>query len=248
MHPETTSHYSILIASLVFLTIILGLFSLGLFFQYRLRLQEYEAQLAREIELIDAERKRIHIDLHDEIGSGLASIGVLVQQQVSGDETIQKKIRDQVTSMRSKIKEIAYDFVPTTLHTQGLPITIKALVDEMTYTYNITTKCTIDIHDTLFNPVKSIHIYRIIKEVLTNSLRHAHCKQVTCSIKQEQKTLTVILTDDGIGFNSKAIQANGTGVSHIYSRAKILRAAVDIESSRQYGTRYTIQIPLESLV
>ncbi|MBX9733358.1 MAG: hypothetical protein K2X37_04800 [Chitinophagaceae bacterium] len=248
MHPETTSHYTILIAGLVFLAVILALFSLGLFFQYRLRLQEYEAQLAREIELIDAERKRIHIDLHDEIGSGLASIGILVQQQVSSDEAIQKKIRDQVTSMRSKIKEIAYDFVPTTLDTQGLSITLKALIDEMTYSNNITTKCAIEMDDTLFNPIKSIHIYRIIKEVLINSLTHAQCKQMACFIKEEQKFLIVILTDDGIGFNSNAIQAKGTGVSHIYSRAKILRASVDVESSRSFGTRYTIKIPLESLV
>lgn len=248
MHPETTSHYTILIAGLVFLTIILALFSLGLFFQYRLRLQEYEAQLAREIELIDAERKRIHIDLHDEIGSGLASIGILVQQQVSSDETIQKKIRDQVTSMRTKIREIAYDFVPTTLDTQGLHVTIKALVDEMTYNYNIKTKCTIQMDDALFNPIKSIHVYRIIKEVLINALTHAQCKQITCFIKQDQKMLLAVLTDDGIGFNSNIIQTKGTGVSHIYSRAKILRAAVDIESNKQYGTRYTIKIPLESLV
>ena len=91
MDTQTTTNYTILLASLIFLTILLAMFMFALFRQYRFRLKEYEWQLAREVELIDAERKRMHIDLHDEIGAGLASISILVQQQSIQDNTIHKR-------------------------------------------------------------------------------------------------------------------------------------------------------------
>jgi signal transduction histidine kinase len=246
MYSEIVKHYTILIAGLVFLSLIMAMFLLGLFFQYRLRLQEYALQLTREIELIDAERKRIHIDLHDEIGAGLASLGILVQQQ-NGDNIIQGKIMNQVSTMRARIKEIAYDLVPIILDKQGLYVTIRELASEMGEHIPILFACHTTISDKPFNPVKATHIYRIIKEAFANAITHSQGTKIHCSISNDNKQLQVLIADNGKGFNKQLALKKGTGISHIYVRAKILSAKVTLESTQQRGTIYTIQIPIDAL-
>lgn len=249
MFTESSTNYPILLACLLFMSILLAMFIFSLLRQYRFRLIEYEWQLAREIELIDAERKRIHIDLHDEIGAGLSSIGIILQQYPVQNGEIQRKIVDQVQSMRTVIREIAYDFVPPSLDTIGLNKTIIHLFDEIEFTHQIKTITTLDFDDSEFKPQKAVHMYRIVKEITTNTLKHACCNSIHCSIITKQKTLHLLITDDGIGFNTtyKHSLQKGAGLSHIYSRAKLLNARVNLVTSVGNGVKYEIRIPLKSL-
>lgn len=250
MDTQTTTNYTILLASLIFLTILLAMFMFALFRQYRFRLKEYEWQLAREVELIDAERKRMHIDLHDEIGAGLASISILVQQQSIQDNTIHKKVLKQVQNMRMKIREIAYNFIPPSLDSLGLKTTLIELLEEINSSHKIKVLSTLDFDEQKFLPQKAIHIYRITKEILTNTLKHAACSSVQCTIRVQQKTLILFISDNGIGFNTqnKNWMLKGAGLSHIYSRVKLLHASINLSSDHHRGTSYEIIIPLDSLL
>jgi two-component system, NarL family, sensor kinase len=250
MDTQTTTNYAILLASLIFLTILLAMFMFALFRQYRFRLKEYDWQLAREVELIDSERKRIHIDLHDEIGAGLASISVLVQQQTVHDNSIHKKVLKQVQNMRSKIREIAYNFIPPSLDTLGLKTTLVELLIEINAIHKIKVKSNLEFDDQNFIPQKAIHIYRITKEILTNTLKHASCSSINCSMQIQQKNLVLSISDNGTGFNTenKNWMSKGAGLSHIYSRVRLLRATIAISSIYNKGTSYEIRIPLESLL
>ena len=250
MDTQTTTNYAIFLAGLLFITILLAMFIVALLRQYRFRLKEYEWQLAREVELIDAERKRMHIDLHDEIGSGLASISILVQQQENIDNAIHKKVLKQVHDMRLKIREIAYNFIPPSLDHLGLKTTIIELLEEITATHKIKIKSTLEFDDHDFLSHKVIHIYRILKEILTNIIKHASCTHTSCTIKTHQKTLIILVEDNGIGFDTTNINwmSKGAGLSHIYSRAKLLSASISVSSGYNKGTSYEITIPVESLI
>lgn len=250
MDTQTTTNYTILLASLIFLTILLSMFMFALFRQYRFRLTEYEWQLAREVELIDAERKRMHIDLHDEIGAGLASISILVQQQSVHDNIIHKKVLKQVHNMRSKIREIAYDFIPPSLDTLGLKKSLIELLVDINTTHKIKVKSNLEFDDQNFIPQKAIHIYRITKEILTNTLKHASCNYIHCSIQLKQKNLVLLLSDNGKGFDTahKSWMSKGAGISHIYSRVRLLKATITVSSRPAKGTYYEIFIPLDSLL
>jgi len=250
MDTQISNTYSILIASLVFLTILLAMFMIAFSRQYHFLLKEYEWQLAREVELIDRERKRMHIDLHDEIGAGLASISILVQQQSVQDSIIHKKVLKQVQNMRIKIKEIAFNFIPPSLDTLGLKKIIIELLEEINSIHKIKVKATLEFEDKNFIPERAIHIYRIIKEILTNTLKHAACTAINCSLQIEHKTFLLHISDNGVGL--KNLNNNwmnkGAGLSHIYSRVKLLHATIRLTTSSNKGTSYEIRIPLESLV
>ncbi len=222
----------------------------ALFRQYHFRLKEYELQLVREVELIDAERKRMHIDLHDEIGAGLASISILVQQQPDQTHSIHKKVLNQVQNMRTKIREIAYNFIPPSLDSLGLKATLIELLEEINAGHNIKVKSVLEFDDQNFLSQKAIHVYRIIKEILTNVLKHAACTTVHCTLKTQQKTLALLISDNGIGFTTtnKNWMSKGAGITHIYSRAKLLHATINVSTTPNGGTYYEISIPLESLL
>ncbi len=250
MDTQTTTIYSTLLASLAFLSILLAMFMFALFRQYRYRIKEYEWQLAREVELIDTERKRMHIDLHDEIGAGLASIGILVQQLPVQDHTIHTKVLKQVQGMRTKIREIAYNFIPPSLSSLGLKTTLIELFEEINSGLKIKVKSNLAFDDQNFLSNRTVHVYRIIKEILTNTLKHASCTTIHCTLKIQQKMLILFISDNGIGFNSASRNwmSKGAGLSHIYSRAKLLHATITLSSTPTDGTRYEIVIPLDSLL
>lgn len=250
MDTQTTTIYSTLLASLAFLSILLAMFIFALFRQYRFRLKEYEWQLAREVELIDTERKRMHIDLHDEIGAGLASISILVQQLPIQDHTIYTKVLKQIQNMRTKIREIAYNFIPPSLSSLGLKTTLIELFEEINSGHKIKVKSTLEFDDRNFLSKKTVHIYRIIKEILTNTLKHASCTSIFCTLKIQDKTLILFINDNGVGFDTanKKLMSKGAGLSHIYSRAKLLHATTTLSSNSKEGTRYKIVIPLDSLL
>jgi two-component system, NarL family, sensor kinase len=250
MDTQTTTNYPILLASLIFLTVLLAMFIIAMLRQYRFRLQEYEWQLTREVTLIDAERKRMYIDLHDEIGAGLAAVGVLIQQPSTKNDTIQQKIWKLVQDMRSKIKEIAYDFTPPTLESLGLKATIIGLLEEINGGLKIKTESYFDFDDKQLFPEKTVHIYRIIKEILANALKHSQCTLIYCSLYEEEKHLILSISDNGSGIatNDHTWKRKGSGISHIHSRVKLLHATINITTIPAKGMNYHIRIPIESLI
>lgn len=250
MDPQTAGTYTIFIASLVFLTILLVMILFSLFRQFRYRIREYQLQLAREIELIDSERRRMHIDLHDELGSGLASIGILTQQLNNRiNEPVLIKMNQQIAQLKSKIREIAYNFVPTILESHGLSAAITDYIDEISTSHKIKIESTIQFDDKAYANSKCIHVYRIIREILANALKHAQCSKIQVMIKERERYLQVFIADNGRGFNysANAPSFQGSGLSHIRSRAKVLQAIVQVTSSPEKGTAFRIQIPLNAL-
>lgn len=251
MDTQTTGTFYILIAGMVFLTLLLTMFMLSIFRQYRFRLLEYEQQLTREIELIDAERRRMHIDLHDEIGAGLASIGLMIQQNnFYSDENSHRKIHKKVKELRNKIREIAYNSIPSVLESNGLKMALSELLNDIRYDHHIEVESELLINDQKLHPVKSVHVYRIIKEMLTNSLQHSDCSKITCNIHQHKKMVVIKIADNGSSFSNKKADKlkTGSGLSHIQSRAQILKAQIKKIQDADTGTAYQILIPVESLI
>lgn len=251
MDPQTAIDLKqVFLTSLAFMSVLLLIVLVTLIRRFRLRLQQYHLQLAREVELIDAERRRIHTDLHDELGTGLAGISLLAQQIPPHDSVpAVEKIYQQTLVLKTKIREIAYNFVPAILETRGLAIAIQDHVEEIAISHPVTITADIHIMDHLYSLPKSVHLYRLMRELLTNALKHACCSRICLQLRENKKSVILSLSDNGIGFLPElpATWLKGTGLSHIQSRANILKAHLSIRSAPGTGTDISISIPLQSL-
>lgn len=87
-----------------------------------------------------------------------------------------------------------------------------------------------------------LSIYRIVQEVLNNMLKHAKAKQISVIFTTIGNNLKINITDDGVGFDTKKIHTSkGIGWSNIITRAKIIKANLDINSSDK-GTSIVLNI------
>lgn len=98
------------------------------------------------------------------------------------------------------------------------------------------------------SPEKEIILFRLCQEVLNNSLRYSKAQSIQATLDYAPDHFTVILTDDGIGFDpEEALRNRGdkssTGLSNIMKRARLIDATVSIESHIDQGTTVTITIP-----
>lgn len=87
-----------------------------------------------------------------------------------------------------------------------------------------------------------INIYRIIQELVTNIHKYAEAETVDISLKTDDKTITIIVADDGKGFDTTK-KRKGVGISNMMNRVESFNGELKIESSAGSGCRTTIIIP-----
>jgi signal transduction histidine kinase len=87
-------------------------------------------------------------------------------------------------------------------------------------------------------------VYRVVQEALTNCARHAAAKEVRVTVHSDAEALSVIIQDDGTGFDPKRVRGTGLGLLGIEERVRDLAGNVTITSQSGKGTVLSARIPL----
>ena len=85
-------------------------------------------------------------------------------------------------------------------------------------------------------------LYRVVCELINNSLKHSGCSEINLSLSSGGDTLTLDYSDNGCGFNPSAVMDCGMGLSNIASRINSLGGTFDISSSKGKGMRAAIRV------
>ena len=88
-----------------------------------------------------------------------------------------------------------------------------------------------------------VNLYRVIQEVLQNSIKHAQANTIEIHFYLQKETLTLSIKDDGIGFDPKQ-QHKGIGLKNIKSRAQLLNGKLIVKSSLNNGTCIKVIMPV----
>ena len=92
-----------------------------------------------------------------------------------------------------------------------------------------------------------IHIYRIMQELLGNTLKHAQAREVSVQLLEDQKDLLITVEDDGKGFQRSDVErSDGIGLANVRTRVEVLRGTLHLESAPGRGTFVNISVPLEA--
>jgi len=199
-----------------------------------------------QLEAQEAERKRIAKDLHDGVGTALTSVKLLVSDCITNahfePEKMQQvhQINDHLTEVIAEIKQIIYDLNPPALERYGLKAGLKNLVDRT----NQLNLLEVDYHfygNTQTVPKTAIPVYRIIQELINNTLKHAQATRVRLQVHQFDRELNLMYEDNGIGIAGH--NTHGLGLSTIESRVRSLNGRMQFETNEQ-GTFYNVDIPV----
>lgn len=195
-----------------------------------------------EIVTLERERNRISKELHDGVGTNLTAIKLMVNQLLNNHrDPMANDIEEQFQVAIKEIKDIIYGLTPPTLERYGLFTGLKNYVNNLNRT--------IPIHIELKTYGKELNlyelniiVYRIVQELLTNSIKHSFAKKITIHINSFEDILNIIYEDDGIGFTYDPTK-HGLGLDNIESRVQSVNGTVKFESGK-FGISYNIDIPL----
>jgi signal transduction histidine kinase len=218
--------------------------------------REQEAAFAHQNELLhaiieatEAEKKRIGMDLHDEIGTVLASLRFQIEKPTDGMQAREdaidsyKKIIDQVIC---KVREVTHNLAPLLEGPYGLADRIMELSDSLHETGQLLLRVTCP---PLYNFPTSriVLIYRILLELVHNTLKHSGAKTATLQVNALPSLLAITYEDDGINHQTDLDIRKGTGLRNIESRLLYLGGTWKLNSPTGRGFSIQLQIPTEPL-
>lgn len=200
------------------------------------------------IEGEDKERQRLSRDLHDGLGSILASLKYkLLEVHDSIQHPELPILIDGIDRSIKEMRRISHNLMPAVLNHFGLEIALKDLVDELK---TGVTKIELQLfhipHD--LDRDLQVQIYRIIQELLTNALKHAFPKQIIVQCSKNEDIIFITVEDDGIGFDSDALfqrKNKGIGIKNIDTRVRYLQGKMDVVSGENEGTTVNIELHVD---
>ena len=212
--------------------------------------QQYQLELAHQKEVTlqytsvqESERKRIAELLHDDIGNKLNILSLWINNEDSlNNKRSREVIKQQIPALIEATRTISHSLYPVNLEKFGLILTLEALISNVNESLPIQL---IINHDYQKRPISfEVQIYRIIQEFLSNVIKHAKASNMLIHIRDTETSLTLILSDNGVGFDNSILK-KGMGLKNIDSRINSINAFSKWKSEKGNGSRLIIILPIQ---
>ncbi len=249
----------ILIVALMFF-LLLG------FLLYRNYRQKRQLQLQKIIELekdkqlvaVDSmlkgqeeERSRLAKDLHDGLGGLLSGVKFSLNNMkdnlvITADNmSVFERSLDMIDTSIKELRRVAHNMMPEMLTKFGLDEALKEYCNSINAAKLLTIKYqSLGMEQRLDKSVEII-IYRIIQELLNNTIKHAAATESFVQLIREGSRLSIVVEDNGKGFNTTALAENkGAGLVNIRSRVDYLKGQLDIHAEPGKGTLINIEFKI----
>jgi signal transduction histidine kinase len=197
------------------------------------------------------EKKRVAQELHDGVLGRMFGVRMNLdglngfQDEMAVNQRI--SYLSELKNIEQDIREISHDLnrEKSELINNFVAI-VDNLFEEQRKTFRTKLISNIDSTikwDSLVNSVK-INLYRIMQESLQNSNKYSNANTVKIELKKKEDNLVLVISDDGIGFNTK-VKKKGIGIQNMISRTKECHGEFHVNSKKGEGTTITIIVPIE---
>ncbi|CAL2076897.1 two-component system, NarL family, sensor kinase [Tenacibaculum sp. 190524A05c] len=200
----------------------------------------------------EKERIRIAEDLHDNIGSVLATLKLHFEnlklnreKKHFNQEDLYNKTEKLIDETYLKVRNIAHAKNAGVIANEGLLVAVKHMTEKV----SSANKLKIEIVDfgleKKLDTNTEIMVFRIIQELITNVIKHAEASEATINLSLFDENLNIIIEDNGKGFKESEIDfKNGMGLGSIKKRIEHCNGTFQIDSALNRGTSIILNIPI----
>lgn len=216
--------------------------------------KERQAYLEKIIEAQEKERQRLAEELHDQSVQTLLAVASYAESiELADDELteIRKKaalIKERTRATVDELRRMSIDLRPGILDDMGLFPALKWLISCAGKENHIRKQISITGLKPKLNQAVEVNVFRIVQEALRNIERHAKATEAFIALDIDEKTLNVLVRDNGQGFTipnklDYLVTEGKLGIIGMQERVKSLGGTFEIHSRPDEGTSLLIEIP-----
>jgi two-component system sensor histidine kinase UhpB len=204
---------------------------------------------------IEAERKRLALELHDDVGQMLTAVGLhlqVVRKRVS-EESLVTHIASAMklnSAIVSSLRRILEGLRPAILDEFGLVAVIKSQLAGIRHISTLKTQLVEDLGQMRLPSDVELNCLRVVQEAISNTVKHSRATNLFVEVKMSRNVLKISLKDDGIGFDPQEALSQRSrthyGLSGMQARVTSLGGNWELESAIGSGCNIVATIPVPS--
>lgn len=197
------------------------------------------------------ERKRVALELHDNLSSLLSAVNMSIQvinpnNLSESEQSVYQNVKQLIQNAYAEVRNISHNILPAELEREGLAMTLTTLVDRLNQTSVTQFSLTVTALQERLPVEIEFNLYSIVLELINNAIKHAKAANVAISLLKTDDGIELSVTDDGVGLK-QSHSKRGIGLQNIQARLDSLGGAFDTLLPAQKGTRIQIKIPIDTV-
>lgn len=208
-----------------------------------------EILLRSQLEIQEQTLKSISQEIHDNLGTTASVIkNYLLTLPIDDKSALTQMLgetQNQVRELIADIKSISVRLSGDHINYNGIIKSLNNEVARLSRLRGLQIGLVISqpFHEP--EPDRSIILFRMTQEILNNAVKHSEAKKIEITVTTSEKSLILEISDDGIGFDvAEKKKSGGSGLLNLYSRANLIQASLNIQSTPGSGTIISIALPL----
>jgi PAS domain S-box-containing protein len=189
-------------------------------------------------EISNREQQRIGQDLHDGLCQELTGIELMCQvleQKLESKSKAQaqqaKEIGEHIRQAIGHTRKLARGLFPVELETNGFMSALDELADYVKKLFKVECRFECAVSVSIRDNVVATHLYRIAQEAVNNAVKHGKAKHIIVSLTPAGDKISLVVTDDGIGFSAESRRGSGMGLHTMKYRASVIGASLEVRSA-----------------
>ena len=266
MEPGITDIKYLVIIGIAVMLLLFASFLVALIFNQRkklkyqlamekLREQQQNQLIEAAVRSEEIERHRIAETLHDEVGAILSSaklhlLGIKAELLDDRDQKLHEKGRELLNDVIGRVRGISHNLHSNILKEFGLNEAIRHFVRKVTEGVIPNATTALDDNYQTVNPDNDISMYRMVQELVNNTLKYANATEFLISSTLDGNELNLVIFHNGDGltqeqFEELRYQKEGLGLKNIQNRIILLKGTIHFTSGSE-GYRINIHVPVKS--
>ena len=204
------------------------------------------------LEITEKERRRIGLDLHDDLGQQLSGLALMTKglqlklaKRRARETSDAARIHNLVQQAMTHARDLARDLAMLDSKGDDLLVALDGLAKHAEKLFKISCRLEVTRNIPPLEPNVASQLYKITQEAVTNAIKHAKAKAISISVANGSDELILKVQNDGLPFPNLKSPSTGMGLRIMNYRASLIGASLEIKGDGPQGTCVTCSLPLE---